>query len=450
MPPTSGFTLAALPKAPAVPARIGSIDAREMYDTIRAGLLAAEQTRSATGKAMLADEQIRTGISQEQMQRDVIPTLTQATVTDTPLRSRLLATQVGEAEAMSPLKQRGLLAQTRMTEAKADIAEEEAKPEFIEARMKRMLMQLTPTGVREFEALTKDLTPAEKEKALRIHLGLTGRASGAAIQYKTVIGEDGRERLVAVDPRSVGAHVIGSGETYGSGVGAAATPAGTGATATQPAGTSEPAAQTGTSDAAAATATTAKSPFVSQTPGEKKTEEVSASKTQEILLENRAKLPKARASLETMEGKTKLVEETIDKAIKDANYLTTGWAGALKALPATDARKLAGLFETIRSNIGFDALAEMRQNSPTGGAVGNVSDQENKLLSSTIAALDQLQSKEDVREALVTIKQARREALTRIRNAYERDEDRYGERTNPNAGSGTGEQVGRFKIIEVK
>lgn len=48
--------------------------------------------------------------------------------------------------------------------------------------------------------------------------GELARASGAAISYQKITGADGIERLVAVDPRNVGAQVIGDGAAYGSGV----------------------------------------------------------------------------------------------------------------------------------------------------------------------------------------------------------------------------------------
>lgn len=49
--------------------------------------------------------------------------------------------------------------------------------------------------------------------------GEIARESSAAIQYKEVVGPDGRTRMVAFDPRDVGAQVVGGGEAYGSGVG---------------------------------------------------------------------------------------------------------------------------------------------------------------------------------------------------------------------------------------
>jgi hypothetical protein len=54
---------------------------------------------------------------------------------------------------------------------------------------------------------------------------------------------------------------------------------------------------------------------------------------------------------------------------------------------------LKEILDTIKSNIGFNKLQEMREGSPTGGALGNVSDRENKLLQSVIASVEQSQSR---------------------------------------------------------
>ena len=52
---------------------------------------------------------------------------------------------------------------------------------------------------------------AEYKKALDVELGITARPSSAAIAYKIVKGADGRERLIAVDPRTPGAMVMDGG-----------------------------------------------------------------------------------------------------------------------------------------------------------------------------------------------------------------------------------------------
>ncbi|YCT77689.1 D-Ala-D-Ala carboxypeptidase family metallohydrolase [Stenotrophomonas maltophilia] len=74
----------------------------------------------------------------------------------------------------------------------------------------------TPTDVRSFQMMTQGLSPEDVERARRINLGLAGRESSAAIGYQKVKGPDGVERLVAVDPRQIGAQVVGDGMGYGS------------------------------------------------------------------------------------------------------------------------------------------------------------------------------------------------------------------------------------------
>jgi hypothetical protein len=104
----------------------------------------------------------------------------------------------------------------------------------------------TPTGFREahMKLVAAGYTPgsAEYKAGMETIVGTKARPSSAAISYEKKRGADGVERWVAFDPREVGAHVIGTGETYGSGVGAAgaqAAPqpsgasAGTGAAATR-------------------------------------------------------------------------------------------------------------------------------------------------------------------------------------------------------------------------
>jgi hypothetical protein len=75
------------------------------------------------------------------------------------------------------------------------------------------------------------------------------------------------------------------------------------------------------------------------------------------------------------------VLDTVAEAKKLTGWKTTGGGGMARILPMTDARELAGKIETIKANLGFDRLQEMRQNSPTGGALGAVAVQELAVLS---------------------------------------------------------------------
>ena len=59
-----------------------------------------------------------------------------------------------------------------------------------------------------------------------------------------------------------------------------------------------------------------------------------------------------------------------------------------KFLPTTNARQLSGRVETLKSALSFDRLQQMRDESKTGGALGNVSNVELGLLGANLAALD--------------------------------------------------------------
>lgn len=86
--------------------------------------------------------------------------------------------------------------------------------------------------------------------------------------------------------------------------------------------------------------------------------------------------------------------------------LTTGGAGGLlRFLPQTDARKLGNKIQTIKANLGFDRLQQMREASPTGGALGQVAVQEINFLQSVVATLDQLESQDDILNALGKIEE---------------------------------------------
>jgi hypothetical protein len=98
--------------------------------------------------------------------------------------------------------------------------------------------------------------------------------------------------------------------------------------------------------------------------------------------------PKARGALKSLERQTEIVTSTISSALNLISPWSTSWGSFLSGFPAVDARKLENLITTIKANVGFDALSDMRQNSPTGGALGSVSEIENKLLQATKGTMD--------------------------------------------------------------
>lgn len=108
------------------------------------------------------------------------------------------------------------------------------------------------------------------------------------------------------------------------------------------------------------------------------------------------KAAKAEEVSDDTKSKTaNIVSEDIDRAIKliEDNSKTwlpvTGFGGLLANMPNSDAGELAGMFDTIKGNIGFDKLNAIRAGNVTGGGLGPVSDFENQLLQSTFGSLKQ-------------------------------------------------------------
>lgn len=102
-------------------------------------------------------------------------------------------------------------------------------------------------------------------------------------------------------------------------------------------------------------------------------------------------------------GKADVVTQDIDRALSvmEGGVLPDTGAGAwLSAIPGTDAKKLSGLLDTIKANVSFDTLNQMRQSSPTGGALGSVTENELKLLQAAIGSIDQSQDPATLKDNL--------------------------------------------------
>jgi hypothetical protein len=99
----------------------------------------------------------------------------------------------------------------------------------------------------------------------------------------------------------------------------------------------------------------------------------------------------------------------LDKDIADVQALIndeeglnaiTGVYGAYTPNISAASRRAQALYDKIRAGAGFSALQAMRDASPTGGALGNVSNQEGAKLEQSVAAFAQVQDADDLRKVL--------------------------------------------------
>lgn len=88
-------------------------------------------------------------------------------------------------------------------------------------------------------------------------------------------------------------------------------------------------------------------------------------------------------------------------------------------LPGTSTKDLAALVDTIKANIGFAELQALRDASPTGGALGQVTERELAFLQSVLGSLDVTQGTPQLLENLQKIQQSYQRILAAITPAAE-------------------------------
>lgn len=143
--------------------------------------------------------------------------------------------------------------------------------------------------------------------------------------------------------------------------------------------------------------------------------------------------PKVKGGLQAAIASTDNVNRAIDRARdlgdRSDEFLpdvlpssTTGFVGSmLSYVPGTGSHNLKKTLDTVKANIGFDRLQQMRDNSPTGGALGQVSELELALLQSTIASLEQSQSEEQFLKNLDAVGEQYTKTIDRMKEAYKQD-----------------------------
>lgn len=114
--------------------------------------------------------------------------------------------------------------------------------------------------------------------------------------------------------------------------------------------------------------------------------------------------PKRQAGVQQTLTTIRNVIGKVDDAISKVNAWTAGPASTLSAIPGTAARNLSTDITTIKANLGFDRLQQMRDTSPTGGALGQVAVQELEALQASIDSLDAGQSPSQLKANLAAVK----------------------------------------------
>lgn len=137
---------------------------------------------------------------------------------------------------------------------------------------------------------------------------------------------------------------------------------------------------------------------------------------------------KATANIQRINDQTTLLETEIDRSLNNISegsfggaLPTAGGGAILSGVPGTNAKSLKERLDTVKSNLGLDKLQELRDSSPTGGALGQVSNYENEILQKIQGSLDQAQDPQELVRNLQRLKEHLRTRRQRIQDAYQRD-----------------------------
>ena len=133
-----------------------------------------------------------------------------------------------------------------------------------------------------------------------------------------------------------------------------------------------------------------------------------------------AAYPQATSAINSFETKADSFIKDIEK-LRDSPGLSEITGIAAGRLPGITAngRAAQALYDKIVAKGGFQALQDLRDASKTGGALGNVSNQEGKQLTASFAAIDRRQDAKDVRAALDQAIGDIQGSKTRLKEAYD-------------------------------
>jgi hypothetical protein len=124
----------------------------------------------------------------------------------------------------------------------------------------------------------------------------------------------------------------------------------------------------------------------------------------------------AKLSAQAQSGSTVLQDiQQAKKIAQESPTLSTGLVGGiLRSVGGTQAKTLDELTKTIKANIGFDRLQRMRDESPTGGALGQVAVQELEALQASLGSLELSQDDAQLIRNLERLERQYRQSMQRI------------------------------------
>lgn len=391
---TQGFALSALPRAPRIPGNVGVVDVKAIYDGVKQGLDAFETARRAPRSMLLADAQM------------------QAATEQAPLATRGVLAQTEAAEQQLPIR-------TALLAAEASPEMQEAKRQALLARSVRQPsgdVQLATALAAAKLRLSEDPTDAEAAQLVSVLEPMAVRKSAASMANPQGVIDAGIQRT---------ADTNATRETIAAGANEVRT------------------------DIAAAN-NAAREAIAAQERESREKIAAGQAATRAALATAKAESEKAKiavvakAKMDALETRTDIVERAISEAIPQIGLFTAGTLGSpLSMIPGTPAKNVRRLLDAVKANIGFEELNNLRAQSPTGGALGQVTERELGFLQSVLGSMEQDQSPSQLKSTLETILARFRELRDERREAFAND---FGAPEQPSATTPAPASADQFEV----
>ena len=114
-----------------------------------------------------------------------------------------------------------------------------------------------------------------------------------------------------------------------------------------------------------------------------------------------------------------------NEVLSQIGFGTSGIIGSKLSSIYQPSADMASNLDTLRADATFSKLQSIRENSPTGGAVGNMSDNEGRLMGAAQAALNQEQSPEQLKTNVKRYLDIRKGVIDRYAEDYKTDYGYY-------------------------
>jgi hypothetical protein len=130
--------------------------------------------------------------------------------------------------------------------------------------------------------------------------------------------------------------------------------------------------------------------------------------------------PSAQARLDAASQKIDLFIKKAGDIVADPSLSrATGLMAYIPSVYGGGAKNAENAIEALKGQLGFNELQDMRANSPTGGALGNVTERELSFLQNSLLSLERSQSPDQYRANLLDLIEYANGMRARLRRAFE-------------------------------